>query len=782
MNAAFPYRFSGGSLDPEDPTYVRRSADKDFYKGLKAGEFCYVFNSRQMGKSSLRIQTKYKLQSEGIACAEIDLTGIISKETTKEQWYLDIIKELIGSFQLKINRRTWWREHNDLSLGLRFKVFIEEILLAQIKEKIVIFFDEIDRVIDLNFELDDFFALIRAFYSKRATNPDYKRLTFALLGVAIPSDLIQDRKRTPFNVGHAIDLKGFQLNECVTLEKGLVGKVSHPQRVLEEVLKWTGGQPFLTQKLCWIVANSETLIPDDSEAKSVDDLVRLRLIENWESQDNPQHLRTIRDRILHSQDSSEQLLKLYQKILKRGAIPAKDSREEIELQLSGLVVKRDGKLTVYNPIYESVFNETWVKEQLNSFQSESPIIPGWTPLVASLAVTVLVMGVRWLGLLQSLELKTFDQLMRKLPLESEDNRFLIIGADERDIDGDGYGYPLPDAIIAQLLDKLQEYQPAAIGLDIVRDQPVPKTDIHGYQAFVTHLKHNKQLITPCAFDKDPKESIKPPPESIEEQTGFVDLYSDKDFNPQDDTIRRYLLSRTPNKGDPLYPCATPYSFSWQLAYLYLKDRGILVTFDAADKNSKFGSIVVRRLETHSGGYQNLKTFADGNQLLINYRRTHNPQKIAQQVTVRDILTNSNNFDPTWIKGRVVLISVTADSDKDVHNTPYGKMGGVFIHAHVVSQILSAVEDNRPLLWWLPMWVETFWVLFWSWTGGVIIWQLRSGLYRGIAVTLSLIFLYGLCWILLTKGGWIPLFTSGLALVISGGIVGSYITVRNKQSN
>ena len=120
-------------------------------------------------------------------------------------------------------------------------------------EKLFIFFDEIDSVLGLNFPVDDFFAWLRFCYNQRAINPAYQRLTFAIFGVATPSDLIRDKKRTPFNIGKSIELQGFTLDKVQPLAQGL--KVINQEAVLKEILKWTGGQPFLTQKLCKLVVS-----------------------------------------------------------------------------------------------------------------------------------------------------------------------------------------------------------------------------------------------------------------------------------------------------------------------------------------------------------------------------------------------------------------------------------------------------------------------------------------------------------------------------------------------
>lgn len=379
-NGIYEY-YVGGSVPPEYQTYVEREADRKLYEGLKAGEFCYVLNSRQMGKSSLRVRTMQKLQTDGIICGFVDLTRTGSQHLTPDQWYSGFILSCVGSLHLtsKINVRSWLREHEDFSPIQRLCEFIEKVVLIEIPNNIVIFVDEIDSVLSLNFSVDDFFEFIRNCYNERADKIAYRRITFALLGVATPSDLIQDRNRTPFNIGRAIELNGFQPNEVEPLVKGISEKTVNPRLALSEILKWTGGQPFLTQKICQIIVNSDSYCPKGEERKWIESLVRSRIIRNWESQDEPVHLRAIRDRILNNDQHVISLLSMYQKIRLnlRKKIKAKNNSEEINLILSGLIIKRQNRLQVYNRIYSLVFDKKWVERELAELQPCSVELGEW---------------------------------------------------------------------------------------------------------------------------------------------------------------------------------------------------------------------------------------------------------------------------------------------------------------------------------------------------------------------------------------------------------------------
>ena len=155
---------------------------------------------------------------------------------------------------LKTDMVSWWQAHAHLGVTQRLTKFFQEVLLAEVAEPVVIFVDEIDSTLSLSFT-DDFFAAIRYLYNARAHVPEFHRLSFVLIGVATPSDLIRDPQRTPFNIGQRVDLTDFTYEEAMPLADGLGLPPDEATQVLRWVIKWTGGHPYLTQRLCRVIAD-----------------------------------------------------------------------------------------------------------------------------------------------------------------------------------------------------------------------------------------------------------------------------------------------------------------------------------------------------------------------------------------------------------------------------------------------------------------------------------------------------------------------------------------------
>jgi WD40 repeat protein len=349
----------GGTVQAGRGFYLERQADHDLLQLCQRAEFAYILSARQMGKSSLMVRTAERLAAEGIRSVKLDLT-LIGTQLEAESWYFGLLFEIKKQLRLKFDLVGWWQEHASLGLTQRLTLFFEEVLLVLLDSPLVIFVDEIDTTLTLDFT-DDFFAAIRAFFTNRANNPAFSRLSFVLIGVATPGDLVRDPKRTPFNIGQRVEMTDFTFEEALPLASGLRLPQKEARQTLEWVLEWTGGHPYLTQRLCQALSARETLLWTREE---VEEVVRATFFEEKSEQDN--NLQFVRDMLTKRAPDLVGVLSTYREI-RRARRPVPDEEQSLiksHLKLSGVVYRERVGLKVRNLIYRTVFDERWIKEHL----------------------------------------------------------------------------------------------------------------------------------------------------------------------------------------------------------------------------------------------------------------------------------------------------------------------------------------------------------------------------------------------------------------------------------
>lgn len=377
----------------------------------------------------------------------------------------------------------------------------------------------------------------------------------------------------------------------------------------------------------------------------------------------------------------------------------------------------------------------------------------------------LLLAGRQLRLLEPLELTAFDYMMQLRPALPLDDRLLIVEGTEADIQS--YGFPLKDALLNQVMAKLEKHQPAVIGLDIYRDIAYPP----GHAEFSTRLKNSDRIVPVCKLSDSNNPGTPPPPRVPIERVGFSDFSVDAKS-----VVRRALLLGDPPKNSR---CMSDSSFSFQLARRYLEQKGIQPQL-TPQQHLKLGKTIFPPLEPNDGGYQHADS--GGYQILLNYR---SGGALARSVTLTDVL--QDRVDPSWIKNRIVLIGLTAPSLNDLLYTPYStgqqrfeRTPGVVIHAQIASQLLSSTLDGQSLFWFWPEWGEVLWIWVWSIVGGVVVRVVRHPGQQVITEIGALSLLLGSSVFLFFGSGWIPVVAPALGLIFASTGVLAYNAYESEQ--
>ena len=385
-------------------------------------------------------------------------------------------------------------------------------------------------------------------------------------------------------------------------------------------------------------------------------------------------------------------------------------------------------------------------------------------LVTAAGVTGAVIALRLIGILQSSEFAALDQLFRLRPPEPVDDRIVIVEINEKDIQEVGQ-WPIPDQVMADLLMKLNSYQPRAIGLDIYRDLPVEP----GHGEFIEACKTIPNLIGIEKLQDKTSLGITPPQVLDQRnQVGFNNVISDADTK-----VRRSLLYwHIEGKRHT--------SFALKLALAYLKPEGI--TPKPAAVNSEYlqlGQGVFHSFQANDGGY--VQANRNGYQILVNFRRSTD----FRTVSMVDVL--AGRINPNLLRSRIILIGSTAPSLQDFVYTPLSSrlireakpISGVELHASFVSQILSTALNRRPLInvWSDPL--EWLWIFAWSGLGAGLIWRVRL---RGALLSLLLTgaSLSGISYLAFLAGWWLPLVPGLLGLLGSAAVITNHLAHQKEE--
>ncbi|WP_448269417.1 CHASE2 domain-containing protein [Nostoc sp. DSM 114159] len=389
-----------------------------------------------------------------------------------------------------------------------------------------------------------------------------------------------------------------------------------------------------------------------------------------------------------------------------------------------------------------------------TFGLKQSLSRGHRELITAASVAVCVLLLHSIGLLQSLELAALDQFFRLRPNEPPENRITIVVIDEAYLNEVG-SWPIPDAKIAQLLQKLNVHKPRAIGLDIYRNLPVEP----GNQELRNVYQSTPNLIgiELLANDNNKNFSVSPPLRLNRDQVGFNNVLYDLDGKVRRSLLYWHVKSEVHE------------SFALKLALLYLKSKGITPT--KAKSNPEYlqlGKAAFTRFEANDGAYVG----ADdrGYQILSNFPKPKCQSSSGEfcsfrQVSMRDVL--ADKVKANLIKDRIILIGSTAPSLPDFVFIPYSSsvMGtakpvpGIQLQAYFISELISAAVDGRPLLKVWPDLMEYLWVFVWSYLGAVMVWRIRHATRSLFSIVVCCFVLAVSAYLAFLYGWWIPLIPS-----------------------
>jgi len=392
-----------------------------------------------------------------------------------------------------------------------------------------------------------------------------------------------------------------------------------------------------------------------------------------------------------------------------------------------------------------------------------------TPRQVSLLIVLFVFACtltgRHAGLLQFLEFQAYDFFIRHQPKAATSDPIVLIEMTEADIHSPSLDYPIYDDKLAELLRKLETDQPAAIGLDIWRDIPVPKSGV-GLHEFNQVLQSHSNIVAIFTLG-----GIAPPAvlKGNTDRIAFNDNFPvDVEVDRTIPKVRRSALFANLPSGESFD--ALPF----RLAVLYLQRRGIEPKPDAGYARSfLLGKARLRPFQANDGAYVGAGTGEF--QMLLDFKWPDN----FTRYSVSEAL--SNRISPGSLRDKIVLVGINTPSVSDERVTPIRRdQRGIEVQALTINQLLrEALEGEKPLRFWSD-WLEDAWVLLWCLVGGAIGYHVRSPWRFGPESIACLLVLGGTGWVAFANGWWIPLAAPAVAYAPSAVFVTSYVSFQEKK--
>jgi len=369
----------GGPVQPGRESCILRDSDMQLYARLIEGDYCHVLAPSHEGKTTLMAQTARRMRAEGFRVATIDLAQISSRELKDDvgRWYYSFAYRIVRELRIRADLQTWWQERSGLTIMQRLREFFLEVVLADTDEPVVIFIDRIEAALGqaIGHQL---LAAIRACYDARATEPTYRRLTFALLGSVSVGQRIPDGHDSPFDISTAIELDDFEVPELRRLAAGLGADQQTTALMTQAVWNWTRGQPYLSQKVFRALARRTN---SELTEELVDEVVETLFLIPSGPREEP-HLSAVAREMQRDSVGRNARLGLYRRIRKGRRIVADPGIDvHRDLLLTGLVViDSDGKFTLRNHLYEEAFTPQWISHN-------QPV--GWKGAAIAAAIAVI---------------------------------------------------------------------------------------------------------------------------------------------------------------------------------------------------------------------------------------------------------------------------------------------------------------------------------------------------------------------------------------------------------